>query len=68
LGSKNNLSTTLIRTPLGKKVYDGALREGYVIKPPEVNTSVKKSEMLVKIINFGKRKYEGYKETIERIQ
>ncbi|MBD3212434.1 MAG: coenzyme F420 hydrogenase [Candidatus Lokiarchaeota archaeon] len=68
LGSKNNLTTTLIRTPLGKKVYDGALREGYIIEPHEVNTSVKKSEMLAKIISFGKRKYKRYKETIERIQ
>lgn len=68
LGSQNQFTTTLIRTPVGKKVYDGALREGYIKEPLDLNASVQKSEMLAKVISFGKRKYERYKDTIKKIQ
>lgn len=68
LGSQNKFTTTLIRTSLGKKIYDGALREGYIKEPNDLNTSVQKSEMLAKVISFGKRKYERYKNTMKEIQ
>jgi len=60
LGSKEGYTTAVIRTKIGKKLYDNALREGYIQEPSELNTSVKKSEMLAKVISFGKRKYNRY--------
>jgi len=68
LGSQNQFTTTLIRTSLGKKIYNGALEEDYIKEPNDLNTSVQKSEMLAKVISFGKRKYERYKNTMEKIQ
>lgn len=61
LGSKDGYTTSIIRTELGKKVYNNALKEGYIKESAEFNTSVKKSEMLAKVISFGKRKFERYK-------
>ena len=45
LGSKEGYTTAVIRTKIGKKLYDNALREGYIQEPSELNTSVKKSEI-----------------------
>jgi coenzyme F420 hydrogenase subunit beta len=66
LGSKDGYTTSIIRTDLGKKVYNNALKEGYIKEAPEFNTSVKKSEMLAKVISFGKRKFERYKKSLEK--
>jgi len=68
LGSQNHYTTSLVRTPIGRKIYDNALREGYIKEPNELNSSIQKSEMLAKVISFGKRKYKRYKETMESIQ
>ncbi len=65
LGSKDGFTTTVIRTELGEQVYNRALKEGYIQEPFDLNTSVKKSEMLAKIISFGKRKFERYKKSLE---
>lgn len=67
LGSLDGYTTTIIRTDTGEKMYNGALREEYIREPLEFNNSVKKSEMLAKVISFGKRKFERYKNTIEKI-
>lgn len=53
LGSKDGYTTSIIRTNIGKKINNNALKEGYIKESSELNTSVKKSEMLAKIISFG---------------
>lgn len=64
LGSREKYTTTVIRTDVGEEIYNNALKEGYIREPSELNTSVKKSEMLAKIISFGKRKFERYKKSL----
>ncbi|MHA1148087.1 MAG: Coenzyme F420 hydrogenase/dehydrogenase, beta subunit C-terminal domain [Promethearchaeota archaeon] len=61
LGSREEFTTSIIRTKEGEKAYNDALREGYLIEPPSQNSSLKKSEMLAKIISFSKRKMERAK-------
>ena len=68
LGSQDGFTTTVIRTKIGEDVYNNALREGYIKEPNEFNTSVKKSEMLAKVIGFGKRKYERYTKALKERQ
>ncbi|MFW9950017.1 MAG: Coenzyme F420 hydrogenase/dehydrogenase, beta subunit C-terminal domain, partial [Candidatus Thorarchaeota archaeon] len=63
LGSQDGYTTSIIRTKAGEKIYNEALKEGYIQEPSKFNTSVKKSEMLAKVISFGKRKYERYKKS-----
>ena len=66
LGSQDGFTTTIIRTKNGEKVYNRALQGGYLQEPSDLNTSVKKSEMLAKVISFGKRKYERYKAALKK--
>jgi len=66
LGSKDGYTTAIIRTNLGKEIYNNALKEGYIKESPELNTSVKKSEMLAKVISFGKRKFERYNKALKK--
>ncbi|MFX1236755.1 MAG: Coenzyme F420 hydrogenase/dehydrogenase, beta subunit C-terminal domain [Promethearchaeota archaeon] len=61
LGSRDKYTTAIIRTNIGEKIYNNALKEGYIREPIELNTSVKKSEMLAKIISYGKQKFKRYK-------
>ncbi|MBN1800979.1 MAG: Coenzyme F420 hydrogenase/dehydrogenase, beta subunit C-terminal domain [Candidatus Lokiarchaeota archaeon] len=63
LGSKDEYTTTIVRTNVGEEIYNAAVKEGYLKEPIDLNTAVKKSEMLAKVISFGKRKFERYKET-----
>ncbi len=65
LGSNDGYTTAIIRTKTGEEIYNNALREGYIQEPPDLNTSVKKSEMLAKVISFGKRKFQRYKEALK---
>ena len=68
LGSKDGYTTAVIRTKIGEKLYNNALRDEYIQEPSELNTSVKKSEMLAKVISFGKRKYNRYKKALKERQ
>jgi coenzyme F420 hydrogenase subunit beta len=68
LGSKDGYTTAIIRTKIGEKIYNNALKEGYLKEPAQINNSVKKSEMLAKVISFGKRKYDRYKKALEKRQ
>ena len=63
LGSPQKYTTAIIRTKIGQKVYNSALSEGYIKEDADLNTSLKKSEMLAKIISFSKRKSERGKRT-----
>ena len=65
LGSKDGYTTTVVRTKIGEELYNNALKEGYIQEPANLNTSVKKSEMLAKVISFGKRKFARYKKSME---
>ena len=65
LGSRDQYTTTIIRTDIGEEIYNNALKEGYIREPIELNTSIKKSEMLAKVISFGKRKFDRYKESLK---
>jgi coenzyme F420 hydrogenase subunit beta len=66
LGSNDGYTTAVIRTKLGEKIYKDALKEGYIHEPRDLNTAVKKSEMLAKVISFGKRKFERYKKALNK--
>jgi len=66
LSSKDGYTTSIIRTNIGKKIYNNALKKGYIKESSELNTSVKKSEMLAKIISFGKRKFERYNKALKK--
>ena len=63
LGSQDGYTTSIIRTKIGEKIYNDALKEGYLKESPDLNTSLRKSEMLAKVISFGKRKFERYKKS-----
>lgn len=65
LGSRDGFTTSIIRTPTGEKIYNKALKEGYLLEPSELNSSIKKSELLAKVISFGKRKFERYKKSLK---
>ncbi len=65
LGSPEGYTTAVIRTKNGEQIYNNALKDGYIKEPVDLNTSVKKSEMLAKVISFGKRKFERYKKALK---
>ncbi|MFX1586525.1 MAG: Coenzyme F420 hydrogenase/dehydrogenase, beta subunit C-terminal domain [Promethearchaeota archaeon] len=65
LGSQEGYTTTIIRTKIGEDIYNKTLKEGYLEEPLEENTSVKKSEILAKVISFGRRKFERYKNSLK---
>jgi len=60
LGSNDGFTTNIIRTKIGEEIYNKALAEKYIIEPYELNSSIKKSEMLAKVISFHKRKIDRY--------
>jgi len=65
LGSQEGFTTSIIRTETGEKIYRKALKEGYIAEPTEINTSVKKSESLAKVITMEKKKYQRYEKTFK---
>jgi coenzyme F420 hydrogenase subunit beta len=68
LGSKANYTTSLVRTKLGEKLYQGALKNGYIIEDPESKDSINKSKMLGKIIGFSKRKIKRSEKRLAEIK
>jgi len=62
IASKQGLTTTLIRTEAGEKIYNLALTKGYINEPADSNTSVEKSKMIAQIISFSKRKVKRAEE------
>jgi len=56
IASEQGLTTTLIRTKAGEKIYKLALNKGYINEPADANTSTEKSKMIAQIISFSKRK------------
>ena len=59
LGSPDGYTTTLIRTKVGAKVYDEALRKGYIQErtfEDAEESRLEKTKMLAKIVSFSRRK------------
>jgi coenzyme F420 hydrogenase subunit beta len=59
LGSPDGYTTTLVRTSVGEKVYNGAKQEGYIQEwaPPEKHRAqLHKKQMMDKIVSFAQRK------------
>jgi len=65
LGSEEKLTTTIIRTKTGEKIYNNALNKGYIQEPSEFNTPAKKSEILEKVKDFSIKKIERAKKTLQ---
>ncbi len=65
LGSEEKLTTTIIRTKIGEKIYKNALNKGYIQEPAEFNTAAKKSEILEKVKDFSKKKIERAETTLQ---
>ncbi|NHI93075.1 MAG: coenzyme F420 hydrogenase [Candidatus Lokiarchaeota archaeon] len=67
LGSPDGYTTTMIRTNTGQKIYDGALKNGFILENEKINTSVRQSEKLAKIIAFAKMKNKRSINTLSEI-
>ncbi|TXT59433.1 MAG: hypothetical protein BAJALOKI2v1_210034 [Promethearchaeota archaeon] len=67
LGSEKKYTTSIIRTDIGEKVYNSALKRGYIKEPYSLNTSVKKSEILAKVMSFSKRKRQRAEKKMQEI-
>ncbi|MHA1230504.1 MAG: Coenzyme F420 hydrogenase/dehydrogenase, beta subunit C-terminal domain [Candidatus Helarchaeota archaeon] len=56
VGSSEKHTTILIRNEIGRKIYNEALKQGFIQEDFNYNDSVSKSKMLGKIIGFANRK------------
>jgi len=68
LGSKDNFTTSLVRTPLGTEIYHGALAKGDIVEFTDDNTPVMKSKMIAKIISFAKWKMKRAAKTLSELK
>ena len=67
LGSPDGFTTTVVRTSMGEKVYNGANQEGYIQEwspRDEEKSRLHKTEMMAKIVSFALRKKERAKRTL----
>ena len=61
LGSPDGYTTTVVRTSIGEKVYNGARQEGYIQEwapREEEKARLHKKQMMDKIVSFARRKKE----------
>jgi coenzyme F420 hydrogenase subunit beta len=65
LGSPENLTTAIIRTKIGEKVYNDALNKGYIKEPLELNRPNNKMEILAKIKEWSNKKLERAETTLK---
>ncbi len=65
LGSPEKLTTAIIRTKVGEKVYINALNKGYIKEPVEVNRPNNKMEILAKVKEWSNKKIERAEETLK---
>lgn len=59
LGSPDGYTTTVVRTSVGEKVYNGARQEGYIQEwapSEEPKAALHKKQMVDKIVSFARRK------------
>ncbi len=65
LGSEEKLTTTIIRTKIGEKIYKDALNKGYIKEPNELNKPKNKAEILNKIKDFSEKKIKRAENTLK---
>ncbi|MFX1427720.1 MAG: Coenzyme F420 hydrogenase/dehydrogenase, beta subunit C-terminal domain [Promethearchaeota archaeon] len=65
LGSPEKLTTAIIRTKIGEKVYSGALNKGYIKEPVDLNRPNNKLEILAKVKEWSNKKIERAEETLK---
>ena len=65
LGSPEKLTTAIIRTKTGEKVYNNALNKGYIKEPIDVNRPNNKMEILAKIKEWSNKKIERAESTLK---
>ncbi|MFX1388933.1 MAG: Coenzyme F420 hydrogenase/dehydrogenase, beta subunit C-terminal domain [Promethearchaeota archaeon] len=65
LGSQEKLTTVIIRTKVGEKIYSNALNKGYIKEPLELNRPNNKMEMLAKVKNWAIKKKERAENTLK---
>ncbi len=65
LGSPEKLTTAIIRTKIGEKVYNNALNKGYIKEPIELNRPNNKMEMLAKVKEWSNKKIERAEHTLK---
>ncbi len=67
LGSPDGYTTTLIRTSIGEKVYNGAKQDGYIREltaKTNDESRLRKTETMAKIVSFALRKKRRAKRTL----
>jgi coenzyme F420 hydrogenase subunit beta len=67
LGSPDGFTTSLIRTGLGEKIYNGAKQSHYIEElayKSKEKARIHKSEMMAKIVSFARRKKERAKKRL----
>ncbi|MFW9819912.1 MAG: Coenzyme F420 hydrogenase/dehydrogenase, beta subunit C-terminal domain [Candidatus Thorarchaeota archaeon] len=65
IGSPEKLTTAIVRTKIGEKVYNDALNRGYIKEPVEVNRPNNKMELLAKVKDWSDKKIERAEETLK---
>lgn len=65
LGSSEKLTTAIIRTETGERIYTDALNKGYIKEPPELNTPNHKMAILVKVKEWSTKKIERAEATLK---
>jgi len=65
LGSPEKLTTAIIRTKIGEKVYYNALNKGYIKEPIELNRPNNKMELLAKVKEWSNKKLERAEKTLK---
>ncbi|MFX1380441.1 MAG: Coenzyme F420 hydrogenase/dehydrogenase, beta subunit C-terminal domain [Promethearchaeota archaeon] len=65
LGSPEKLTTAIIRTQIGEKVYNDALNKGYIKEPIELNRPNNKMEILAKVREWSNKKIERAEDTLK---
>ena len=68
LGSPDGYTTTIVRTKTGEEIYNKAIEEGFLTEPKDLNKTGKTAEMLDKVVQFGRQKFERYMHTLDKIK
>jgi coenzyme F420 hydrogenase subunit beta len=66
LGSPERLTTAIIRTKIGEKIYNNALNKGYIKEPIELNRPNNKMELLAKVKEWSNKKLERAEKTLKK--
>ncbi len=67
LGSKENFTTSVIRTSVGSEIYNDALVKGYIKEFEVDNTPLLKSKMISKVRNYAEWKMKRANEKLKHV-